>query len=286
MKIRKIRPNEYEELRSLWCDVFGDDPLYVDKLYYSLKAVGYVCEENDALHSFLTLLDVGEIDGQKVKVSYAICTRPESRGKGYASELVKYVRDMVVNKGDISLICPAEDSLLQFYSNLEYHPGLYSREITVTANELPLNVSMLSHIKYNKLREAFLMDIPHVKLNSRFLKFIRNDSVNTQGLLLINGGDAICTIDYGTDNEMGLSELIVNPALFSLSSEIAEQIAGGLASLFEVKEIHFRSPTLIMYTDESGDYYAEGSYIQGMIAGNSNELDTAAMLPYYGFPMD
>lgn len=282
MKIRKLRKNEYEEMRSVWCEVFGDEPEFVDKVYTDLKAKGYVCEHKKKLHSFLTLFDVGEVNGQKVQVSYAICTRPESRGHGYAKELVKYVRDKVTAKGNISLICPAEDRLVLFYGRLDYDPGFYARELTAESNDLNLKIQMVGHMKYNKLRNEFLADVPHVQLSNRFAKFIKEDSVNSQGYLLINGGDAICAIDHGTDDEMYLSELLVNPTLSSLSSEIAEQIAGGLAALFEVERVHFRTTTRIIY----GDKYPSGSYAQGMIAGYTENLDTASILPYYGFPID
>ena len=286
MTIRKIEKSEYEELRSVWCDVFGDEPIYVDELYSTLKAEGYTCEDQGELHAFLTLFDVGEINGQQIQVSYAICTRPESRGKGYASELIKYVRDIVTSNGNISLICPADDSLSLFYHNLGYEIGFFAKEQDAEACELNLRVRMIGHMKYNKLREEFLADIPHSNFTNRFMKFVKADSVNAQGLLLINGGDAICTISGGTDEEMILSELIVNPALSALSSEIAEQIASGLASLFEVERIYFRTPTFIVYTDESGDKYSRGSYVQAMIAGCKTELDTASILPYYGLPLD
>ena len=287
MQIRRIKKNEYEELRSVWCDVFGDDPIFVDELYYALKAKGYVCEDEGKLHSFLTLFNAGEINGRKVQVSYGICTRPESRSNGYAGELVKYVRDLVVDKGDISLICPANASLVDFYSKLGYKDAFYSKFRSEEANSLKLNVKMITPTKYNKLREEYLAEYPHVKLNAAFLKFIKNDSVNAQGLLLINNGDAICTVDYGTDDEMGLSELIIHPLLAERSSEIAGQIAGGLATLFEVERVYFRAPTSIVYTDNSGDHVSPGTYIQGMIAGADTLLeDDNVFLPYYGFPID
>lgn len=286
MIVRKIKKKEYKQLRSLWCEIFGDDPVFVDELYYALRAEGYTVEDEGSLHSFLTLFNAGEINGQQVQVSYAICTKPESRSKGYAGDLVKHVRDQVLANGDISIICPAEDSLVLFYGKLGYDPGLFAKEDTSTANDLPLTVKMIDAAEYSRYREEYLADIPHVTLRDEFVKFIRNDSVNAQGMLLINGGDAICTLDYGTDEEMGLSELIVNPILASRSSEIAEQIAGGLASLFEVKTIRFRSPTRVIYTNDSGNKYSKGSYIQSMIAGNNADLDVDSMLPYYGFPMD
>ena len=290
MNIRPIEPNEYEELRSTWCDVFGDDPIFVDELYYAEGAQGFALEDEGLLHSFLTLFEAGNFRGKPVLVSYGICTKPESRGHGYGQALVKYVKEAVVNTGAISIVCPAEPSLVEFYSQLGYRPSFYAKnsESDVEDMDIPLElkVNILTAAEYNRFREAFLVDVPHVTYNEEFIEFIRNDSVNAQGLLLINGGDAICTLNYGNDEEIGISELIVNPTLASVTSEISEQIAGGLARLFEVEKCYFREPGFIVYTDQSGDCLSRGTYVQGMTCGADVDSDEAALLPYYGFPID
>lgn len=290
MLIRPIEDHEYEELRQVWCDTFGDDPVFVDELYYALNAHGLTFEDEGVLHSFLTLFQAGTFQGKPVLVSYGICTKPESRGKGYGGELVDAIRQKVNEAGAISVVCPAEASLVEFYMQHGYQIGYYAKNDDAEAEELDvpieLQVSMLSASEYNRFREAFLLEIPHVTYDEEFLEFIRRDSVNGQGLLLINDGDAICALNYGTDEEMGISELIVNPALAEVTSEIGGQIAAGLAKMFDVEKCYFRSPTCIVYTDESGDHLSNGSYVQTMVSGIDIDIDEAAMLPYYGFPID
>lgn len=289
MLIRPIEESEYKELRQVWCDTFGDDPVFVDELYYAMDAHGFTFEDEGSLHSFLTLFQAGTFQGKPVLVSYGICTKPESRGKGYGGELVDAIRQKVNEAGAISVVCPAEASLVEFYEQHGYETGYYAKNDDAEAAELDvpieLQVSMLTAAEYNRFREAFLLEVPHVTFHEDFMEFIKNDSVNTQGLLLINGGDAICALNYGNDDEMGISELIVNPALGEVSSEIAGQIAGGLAKLFEVEKCYFRTPTHIVYTDESGDHFSQGSYVQAMVSGADIPDDTLLM-PYYGFPID
>lgn len=289
MLIRPIEDHEYEELRQLWCDTFGDDPVFVDELYYAMDAHGFTFEHEGILHSFLTLFQAGTFQGKPVLVSYGICTRPESRGKGYGGELVEAIRQKVNEAGAISVVCPAEASLVEFYERHGYETGYYAKNDDAEAAELDipieLKVSMLTPEEYNRFREAFLLEVPHVTFHEDFMTFIKNDSVNAQGLLLINDGDAICTLNYGSDDEMGISELIVNPALGEVSFEIADQIAGGLAKMFDVERCYFRTPTHIVYTDESGDHYSQGTYVQAMVSGAELPDDTNTM-PYYGFPID
>lgn len=271
----KNKSEEYDELKKCWCEVFGDDPDYVDELYYALNATGYAVYDNSELHSFLTLFKAGTFEEKPVMVSYGICTWPQSRGKSYASTLVQHVRDEVVSQGATSLISPAEPSLVEFYSRLGYQPSLLAEEHFAEATaleDISTNVTVLSSAEYNAKREEFLARTPHIIYNDEFINFVRNDSVNAQGMLLINNGDAICTINYGSDDEMGVSELIVNPILNALNSEIAEQLAASIAALFEVKKCYYRTPA------GNGD-----AYVQSMTSGISGNMADA---PYYGFPLD
>lgn len=297
--IRKLECNEFAEYRALWCEVFGDEPEFVDKLYASTGAVAYAAWDGGVLHSFLTLFRAGVItgaygsneccgdaEGLPVMVSYAICTRPESRGRGYGSELVRYVRKLVTANGGVSLVCPAESGLEEFYAGLGYVPVFCASERNAEAEDIKVRTSVLSVTEYNRFREAFLADIPHVQFGLNLIDFIRRDSNDAQGLLLVNNGDAICTINRCEDNELVISELVVNPVLTAINSEIAEQLAGGLAKLFNARIARFRSIAQIVYTDDDGDHLSEGCYIQGMACGVTIDPHEAAVLPYYGFPID
>ena len=179
MEIKKVSEKEYLQLRNLWCKVFDDEADYVDAVYDKLDAVGYVVVEDDKVISCLTLFEVGEFDGKTVDVSYAICTEPNMRGNSYASKLVEYVREEITRNGKLSLICPAEKSLVRFYQRLQYVPMFYADKSD--------NV-----IAYAELQEGILKDVPHIIMNSKFIEFVKNEI------------DADCRTSYVPTNSGGL----------------------------------------------------------------------------------
>ena len=159
---------KYQGLRDLWCRVFGDDPEFVDAFY---AAFGYrpdsdssaagvsrsgddasaesirgyvVCSEAGKVVSALTCHRCGEMavhsdaDGREISlpvyVSYAICTDPEYRGLGLGQMLTAHVRDIVTDElGGISLVSPAEESLIVYYEKLGYREGFFTDERLVVA---------------------------------------------------------------------------------------------------------------------------------------------------------
>lgn len=162
MEIRKASENEYLQLRNLWCKVFDDEADFVDAVYDKLGAVGYVAVENDKVVSCLTVFESGKFDGKAVVVSYAICTDPDMRRNGYASSLIKYVREEIIRSGKLSLICPAEKSLVSFYRGLQYVPVFYADKLD-------------NPVAYAELEKGILRDIPHVIMSSKFKEFLRSE---------------------------------------------------------------------------------------------------------------
>ena len=78
---------EYEGLQSLWCEVFGDPPDFVDAFYenFSGDITGYVMiSEEGEVCSALTCHRCGAYCEKPVYVSYAVCTRSDMRGLGLA----------------------------------------------------------------------------------------------------------------------------------------------------------------------------------------------------------
>ena len=302
----------------------------------------------------------GGAGGLPVYVSYAICTDPEYRGQGHAAALTEYVRSIVTaprgtvihgeddglpaaeGLGGISLVSPAEESLIGYYDRLGYRETFLVDEHAVHAGEeeLPeeedwsvgaeageqsayietseqsaaadtrfwgldpdgnavflddeereafepeLSVESISGSMYNRYREEFLAGIPHVEMSPEMMEFLRADGDG--GLLVINGGDAVCRVAYAGaedadsseihDEETGaqlrtvmLDELLVNPQLRALSEEIEEEIALRLAE-------HFGAETLVYRTPGSGR-------CQSMSAA-ANGVEAAAEGAYFGFPVE
>ncbi len=289
----------------------------------------------------------GGADGLPVYVSYAICTDPEYRGHGYAAALTGYVRDVVTaprgtliqesderpaseGLGGISLVSPAEESLIGYYGGLGYRESFFVDEhvVRTVEEELPeedgwsaesetgepsaknvdtrfwglgldgkadflddeegeafepeLSVESVSGSMYNRYREEFLAGIPHVEMSPEMMEFLRAEGDG--GLLVINGGDAVCRVAYAgaEDGESAetrsegseaplrmvmLDELLVNPQLKAFSEEIEEEIALRL-------EEHFGAETLVYRTPGFGR-------CQSM-----TDAETITAGAYFGFPVE
>ncbi len=283
--------------------------------------------------------EMNEICGKPVYVSYAVCTDPEYRGQGLGGILTEYVRDIVVRdlKG-LSLVSPAEVSLEDFYLEHGYRPFFYVDDVAAAADmnmfedddpfsfdsdeplpgelwadeesapfEPELSVRELAPAEYSRYREAFLAEDPHVVFTDRMMDLVAADSLDCHGLLLINGGDAICAVSYiigngcnsveliggnssdnvqsknvssgnsslndGTARRLVVTELLVNPMLLEISAEIDSEIASRLAKHFGAEFTFYKRPGM--------------RKCQSMLAGSIAE--TEAEMPqgaYYGFPID
>ena len=350
--------NEYEGIRDLWCRVFGDDPEFVDFFYRSFgrDIAGYaICSDEGKTVSAVTCFrcgtfrdpEGGSADGMPVYVTYAVCTDPEYRGHGYAAVLTDYVREVVtaprgavLHEGDdefpaaeglggISLVSPAEESLIGYYAGLGYMESFFVDEHIVRAGEevLPeddcmaegtaenerfavnadtrfwglgpdgkadfldeedgeafepeLSVESVGGAMYNRYREEFLSGVAHVEMSSEMMEFLSADGEG--GLLVINGGDAVCRVTYagdagdaGTGRNAGdaaagktvmLDELLVNPQLLAFSEEIGEEIALQLAEYFGAESLVYRTPG--------------GGRCQSM-----TDSGAAEVTGYFGFPIE
>lgn len=267
--INKESP-QYEGLRSLWCEVFGDVPEYVDDVYGILgdDIRGYVVTDGDGrVVSSLTCYRCGSFRGQDVYVSYAVCTSPGVRGRGLGAMLVKRAKDDVLREGGISLVSPLERSLEDWYADLGYTPYFFAPRPTLftldddeeyedfddydvdigdsedfEAFEPGIDLKPADRNTYNRYREAFLANRPHVELSDRMLRLAENECYEDGGLYVINGGDAICDISTSQGGSMVMTELILNPVLEELSLEIDAEIAVGIAKQAGAFEVTYVVP--------------------------------------------
>ena len=328
--IREIKYGsaEYPELRTLWCEVFGDEPAYVDAFYENFgdDITGYaVTDETGAICSALSCHLCGTYTGMPVYVSYAVCTRPDKRGQGLAAGLISYVRNKVIASGGVSIVSPAEPSLVSYYEKLGYEPHFFAIERAVMSPEYDLeeyddfdeydldiegadptpfraeiDLQQISAEKYNKYREAFLTDQPHIEPCSRMLSMIESESMNGCGLYLVNRGDAICAVSYADPVSVKVTELILNPILKELSFDIDSEIASMIARHFGAAEALFTTPgpgrcqsMICGLPPVSGNGIAEADETAGTTnTGRYEETEEFSEYggyiekPYYGFPID
>jgi len=298
---------EYRELRSLWCEVFGDTPSYVDSFYenFDEDIMGYVVTDiTGRVCSALTCHLCGSYENMPVYVSYAVCTREDARGQGLAAMLISFVRDRVTEAGGISLISPAEPSLVSYYEELGYEPHFFAAERAVMSPEFDfeeyddfdeydldiegadptpfraeIDMQPMPAEKYSRYREAFLAEQPHIEPCSDMLRLIESESMNGEGLYSINRGDAICAISHVDPARVIMTELILNPVLKELSLDIDTEIASMAAKHFGAVETFFITPGY--------------GRCQGMVYGLPQKPDEPDEedgyyyeKPYYGFPIE
>lgn len=272
---------------------FGADP--AENKYTSDTIKGYVIEDGGRVVSALTCFRCGDFEGRPAYTSYAICTDPALRGKGLAGALVDYVRESVIRMGGVSIISPAEPSLELFYGAHGYDVFFFARTCEASADEEDFEfdaedaeyekvnpdfeMRILSADEYGGLREEFLSGRPHVSLSRNMLQLIYTESKlpdGSGGLRLVNSGDALCALSGNEDGNIEIAELLVNPKLEELSSEIADEIVKKLERELSVRVRRYSMPG------------AGGC--QSMIAGldnldNDNNKDNNGEA-YYGFPID
>lgn len=191
-----IRPREasdfsdFVELRS---NVFGDDAEFIeffDACFRDDYLDFLIIEDRDGsevLQASLTQFDMGklvvpegkvsDIAGKSIEMSYAICTDPAARGKGYGSHITVYAREIAESSRKLSMLSPAEPSLIKFYEPLEYKKFMYAEQGSVLASEhvdfefSHLQTKVLTPQEYNNYRETILANRVHIKLSEGALRF-------------------------------------------------------------------------------------------------------------------
>ena len=191
-----IRPREASDLEdfvSLRRRVFGDDEEFIeffDNCFRDDYLDFLIVEDqddNEVLQASLTQFDMGklvvpegkvsDIAGKSIEMSYAICTDPAARGKGYGSHITVYAREIAESSRKLSMLSPAEPSLIKFYEPLEYKKFMYAEQGSVLTSEhvdfefSHLQTKVLTPQEYNNYRETILANRVHIKLSEGALRF-------------------------------------------------------------------------------------------------------------------
>ena len=319
-----IRPREASDLEdfvSLRRRVFGDDAEFIE-FFDACFRDDYLDfliiedqDDNEVLQASLTQFDMGklvvpegkvsDIAGKSIEMSYAICTDPAARGKGYGSHITVYAREIAESSRKLSMLSPAEPSLIKFYEPLEYKKFMYAEQGSVLASEhvdfefSHLQTNVLTPQEYNNYRETILANRVHIKLSEGALRFAarlvtpatagsapdweaESGAPDSSGLLLISDGAeplAIAACEAAEAGSLAAAELLT----FSEDGghkELGIAIAKALATRCGAKRCDYMMPS------RSG---SETSAALGMISASYEELSEVYSAapgecpPYMGF---
>ena len=166
LELHQARLEELSPAEALWSRVFGDDTAFQRDFYTLTDLSGpLVLTEDGQVQAMLALPEVTLTfpDGWRVKGGYvyALATRPEGRGRGYAGLLLRYACQVLKSRGaDCVLTVPAQPSLFSFFGKNGFAPAFRHRR--VTARPAPAPARPISPEEYDALRESLLAGTTHV----------------------------------------------------------------------------------------------------------------------------
>ncbi|WP_287586864.1 hypothetical protein [Mogibacterium sp.] len=148
--IRPRAAHDDSEFIDLRRKVFGDDKEFIDFFdscfqddYLDLVIIESL-DDKEVLQAALTQFNMGQLvvpawkqsslDGKQIEISYAICTDKIARGKGYGSHITVYARELAESSRKLSMLSPAEPSLIDFYAPLGYREFMYAEQGVVAAD--------------------------------------------------------------------------------------------------------------------------------------------------------
>ncbi|MGI6721519.1 MAG: GNAT family N-acetyltransferase [Anaerovoracaceae bacterium] len=299
MDIHEMKESEQEQYTQLWQDTFGDSPREIRAFsdHFAGDCQRLVLEDEGRVRAELTRFKMGELvfaggassgEGHlPAVVSYAICTDAASRGRGYGSAITAYARDITGDEGGISMLSPAEDSLVDFYQPLDYCSFFYMEERRIEATDIlrekssdyagPMAVRMDAR-DYCSLREEFLAGRTHIRLSPATAGFVRICSLDGRGMLCLNGGQAICVCDaYSSDERLLVTELLTRDEN-GAHEAAAMQMMADLAAYYGRRECIWRMPA-------RSD--SESKKLQAMLVpGRNFPAAAGAEAPWFGFPFE
>ena len=96
MTPRPSRVGEERALKALWKEVFGDSDEYIDTFFREVYRPGMasVIEENGEIAAAAYAVPFG-----KYRYIYAVATKPEYRGRGYARKVVNSAKNEILAAG-------------------------------------------------------------------------------------------------------------------------------------------------------------------------------------------
>lgn len=279
------------EFNKLWADVFEDEEVLIDSFFlnFSEEIRAYGLLEDGKMISGLTQFLMGKLvipdhPSPDVLVSYAICTDPAARGSGAGSAITSYAIGAARNSGAVSVLSPAEESLVNFYEPLGYRPlfpaaaGRAGLESTIGDSYCGLlKFEHISAAEYNELREKLLAGRPHIALSENALNLVKMFSADEDGFYSVNRGAAAVVFGEDEDGNPLLQEISVSPKA-GLKPQF---IADNFANRFRIENLAWRAP--------ASGAAGEQTYTQGMIAADPEliqKLESADLPPYFGFPFD
>ena len=268
--LRHPRAGETQILRSIWSVVFGgrDEDLFFS--HYYEPAMCLVATHEDVPVAAGYLLPAGcfrrGFFSVPCEMIYGVAALSEHRNRGLGSAIVNNLILMCSGRGSLSILCPSEDSLFEYYSSRSslrdcfYMTGQRFDKAPPCTRKVVL--TEIPAFEYRLAREILLTGIPHIDFDLRAItyqsKLCREFG---GGLFKASTPDGLfCAIvEKQPDGAVWIKELLTPPAAVESHSD---DVLSAIACLFPSGEYVVRTPAMFsgagrrfgMMTDSGGFY--------------------------------
>lgn len=221
--IRFFDKNDKNAVISLWKEAFGDSEEVVSVFLNRFGKYMLVFEENNTVISMLTVLPV-KLNEKKGRYVYAVATRKEFRGNGYAGRLIEYAKRLIEEKNESFLvILPQSESLFGFYEKFGFselkcavpisEKVSFETKSNITADEITAK-------EYFECRKRYFKGKNYVEWSIEKLEFFAEIYNGIYLKILENGEEAGYAFCYFCENKLIMSELLIGEDKAGIIGEI------------------------------------------------------------------
>lgn len=223
MELRHAQIHDVPALKQLWKTCFGDEKAYIDLYFNDLFRPRelVLLEEEGEICSMAALIPA-KLRAPAVTLPvfylYAMCTRPELRGKGYGRKLLDFAADYARSWGAAAItLVPANQGLFSFYGKAGYRTAFWNRTVVSGREGLPPATGMILPVtprKYGEIRRAALGAQPYLDYTEEFLEHQLQVCALAEGGLLrldLPCGTGCAAVEKGENGKRYLKELVTPP---------------------------------------------------------------------------
>lgn len=158
--VKIANSSHFRQMTLLWQECFGDSEEYIRHFLESRKdCFPILWEEKGEVFSMLFLLEM-KLREKKGYYIYALCTKPEHRGKGIARKLVEFSQSFAKENGaDFLALVPGEASLFEYYRKMGFTDNIAQNLYFLTREEF-------EKCKLETVQETFILEFS--KLNFEY----------------------------------------------------------------------------------------------------------------------
>ena len=232
---RLSNADDEKSLKAIWKSVFQETDGAIDFFFeqYFGPGTATLISIDEKPISMAHMMPIGGLDlanGEKISCSYiyAVATLPEYRGLGFGENVTKAALEVCQQAGyPVNVICPAEDSLFEYYKErIGYREGFFTEEMAIVAEELPIiqskwGIDVISPQEYHMLREQFLAGRIHIVFDDRAMKYQKHLCKESGGeMYAIHFGGEYCACAAAEKNDDG--DVLIKELLFEENGPTTE----------------------------------------------------------------